>query len=80
MNIIRKRRKRKDAAALPQYADLTPLEGIQSQRAYNTLQSLGHNTAAMSPAPSMDYHHPQDNQALPPYELPKQPPLAKTRS
>ncbi|KDN48627.1 hypothetical protein RSAG8_02614, partial [Rhizoctonia solani AG-8 WAC10335] len=38
MNIVRKSRKRKDAAALPQYVDLTPLQGAQDQGIYKPLQ------------------------------------------
>ncbi|CAE7184994.1 unnamed protein product [Rhizoctonia solani] len=79
MNIIRKTRKRKDAAALPQYVDLNPLQGVQNQGSYNPFQQ---NPVIIVTPPrlSTDHQHPQDDQIPPPYELPKQPPPAQLRS
>ncbi|CEL55718.1 hypothetical protein RSOLAG1IB_01730 [Rhizoctonia solani AG-1 IB] len=79
MNIIRKRRKRKDAAALPQYADLIPLQGLRNQNAYNPFHAPGSNAITTPPGLPTDLPYSQDNQALPPYELPKQPPPVRTR-
>ncbi|CAE6424081.1 hypothetical protein ACGC1H_002626 [Rhizoctonia solani] len=79
MNIIRKNRKRKDAAALPQYVDLTPLQGLPNQGTYNPFQR-NPTIVITPPEPTLDHQHPQDDQTPPPYELPTQPPPAQLRT
>ncbi|KDN48630.1 hypothetical protein RSAG8_02617, partial [Rhizoctonia solani AG-8 WAC10335] len=58
MNIVRKSRKRKDAAALPQYVDLTPLQGAQDQGIYKPFQP--NPTIVITPeGPPLDHQYPQ---------------------
>ncbi|KAH7341460.1 hypothetical protein B0J17DRAFT_646626 [Rhizoctonia solani] len=79
MNIIRKRRKRKDAAALPQYVDLNPLQGVQNPVPFNPFHS-NPVIIVTPPRSSADHQHPQDDQVPPPYELPKPPPPVHSRN
>ncbi|KAG8712209.1 hypothetical protein FRC11_000717 [Ceratobasidium sp. 423] len=76
MNIIRKNRKHKEAAALPQYADLTPLQGLENQKTYNPFPPTP--TIIVTP-PEMPIDHPPQDGQTPPYDLPKQPPPAQLR-
>ncbi|KAJ1307853.1 hypothetical protein OPQ81_001934 [Rhizoctonia solani] len=76
MNIIRKRRKSKNTAALPQYAKLTPLQGTQNRQPYNPF--LPGPTIIVTPPGMPIEHQPQDEQNPPPYELPRKPPPARS--